>query len=202
MRKPSDYDQTQAYGTFKALPAGGYICEIKAVEETKSSTGRDMLKISFDIAEGEYKGYYTELYKNDKRDNRKWSGVANQLVNDPQDPSKTNRGFKTFVTSTEESNPGWQASWGDSFGASFRGKKIGVIMGREQYEKQDGSTSWSTKAKSFRSVEAIRSGDFEIPEDKWLEGMKAAPKTASAPSASDPWMNIPDGVEDDGLPFN
>ena len=45
---------------------------------------------------------------------------------------------------------------------------VGVIFGREEYAKQDGTKAWSTKAQLCIPVAKIRSGDFKIPEDKPL----------------------------------
>ena len=55
-RKPSDYDSVRV-GDYKVLPAGGYICRILKAEETTSSTGKPMLKIAFDIADGDFTGW-------------------------------------------------------------------------------------------------------------------------------------------------
>lgn len=98
MQKPNDYETTAIYGDFKALPSGGYVCRIMGVEETKSQRNNDMLKISLDIFEGEYKGYYADKYRSDTRMDKKWGCVAFQLVYDTVNPNMTNRGFKTFCT--------------------------------------------------------------------------------------------------------
>lgn len=62
MKKPNNYETTQAYGDFTPLELGGHICKIMKVEETKSKAGNDMIIISLDIAEGDQKDYFSKQY--------------------------------------------------------------------------------------------------------------------------------------------
>ena len=172
MNRPADFDNVQAYGDFKPLPAGGYVCRIMGVEETAAkSSGAPMIKISLDIAEGEYKDYFANMYRNDTRADKKWNAgaIVNQLVYDTNGNNSTNRGFKTFCTAAEESNPGFKIQWGNTFAACFKNKLIGVIFRREEYMGTDGKTHWSTKANSFRGTQTIREGKFDPIPDKPLE---------------------------------
>lgn len=168
MNKPNDWDNVSAYGEFKPLPAGGYVCKVCKVEETVSKGGKEMLVILLDICEGEFAGYFTEQYKTDTRQDKKWGCVYYQLTKDYQDSSKTSRGFKTFVTSVKESNRGFTEVWGDKFAESFAGKLVGCIFRKEQYVGTDGNYHWNTKPYQFRSVETIYKG-VEVPEDKYVD---------------------------------
>ena len=146
MEKPKDFDTARATGEFKPLPAGGYVCEIIGVDETMSKTGKKMIKIALDIAEGDEKGRFMESYKSDTREFKKWpaGAVVYQLTEDPE--GNTHGRFKQFTTCVTDSNKGFEISWGKEFGACFKGKQVGVIFGREQYESpKDGSLRWSTK---------------------------------------------------------
>ena len=172
MNKPNDFDNVQAFGEFKPLPAGGYVCRIMNVEETNAkSSGAPMIRISLDIAEGEYKDYFANMYRNDTRADKKWNAgaVVNQLVYDTNGNNSTNRGFKTFCTAAEESNPGFKIQWGNTFAACFKNRLVGVIFRREEYMGTDGKTHWSTKANSFRGAQTIREGKFDPIPDKPLE---------------------------------
>jgi len=168
MVKPNNYDGVQEYGEFKPLELGGHICKIMSVEETKSGSGKDMLKIYLDIAEGEQANYYTEQYKADSRAEKKWGCIVYQLVEDKD--GNTNRGLKTFITSVEKSNKGFAVAWGDNFAACFKGKLVGGVFGREQYQNSKGELKFTTKCVSFRSIDTIRIG-VEIPADKLLSGV-------------------------------
>lgn len=169
MKKPNNYETTQAYGDFTPLELGGHICKIMKVEETKSKAGNDMIIISLDIAEGDQKDYFSKQYKADTRENKKWGCIVYQLVEDKD--GNTHKGFKTFIKSVEKSNKGFDSDsiWNDDFAGYFKNKLVGGVFGREQYINQNGELKWSTKCVQFRDVETIRKG-VEVPEDKYLPG--------------------------------
>jgi hypothetical protein len=181
MNKPNDWDAVSAYGEYKALPAGGYICKVMNVEESESKGGYPMIRIFLDIAEGTFANYFADAYRADTRDNKKWGCIVYQLTQDYQDHSKTSRGLKTFVTSVEESNKGFAVVWGDRFAECFKNKYVGCIFRREQYIGDDGKERWNTKPYQFRSVDTIRKG-VEIPEDKYADGHE--PIRAAAPASN------------------
>ena len=63
MEKMQGYDEAQALtGEFETLEPGGYICVIKKAKEETSTTGKKMLVIAFDIAEGEHAGFYQRRF--------------------------------------------------------------------------------------------------------------------------------------------
>ncbi|WFR56413.1 hypothetical protein QA584_22795 [Anaerocolumna sp. AGMB13025] len=197
MQKPNDYDNVQAYGEFTPIKLGGHICKIMQVKETISSTGKDMLEISLDIAEGDQKDYYAQQYKTDTRTNKKWGCVVNQLIND--NDGNTSRGFKSFITAVENSNSGFKVAWGNNFAACFKGKLIGGVFGREQYLNANNEKKFFTKCSQFRSVESIRAG-VEVPADKLLPDTDTAPGAPPSMYDSDGFMTIPAGSESE-LPF-
>lgn len=187
MIKPRDYDQTAAFGEFTPLELGGHICQIMNVEETKSRNGNDMLIISLDTAPQDIQpGYYMEQWKADTRPDKRWGCRMFQMVYDSE--GKTSRGFKTFITAVEKSNPGFQVQWGDSFAKCFKNRLIGGVFGREQYLNASGEAKWFIKCVQLRSVEAIQKG-VDVPEDKYLT-------QAPAPAQFTP---LPDN--DGDLPF-
>lgn len=202
MQKPQDFDNVQAFGDFVPLPAGGYVCRIMGVEETAAKESKaPMIKISLDIAEGQFKDYFANQYRANTRADKKWSysAIINQLVYDTSGNNSTNRGFKTFVTSVCESNQGFNVTWGDGFAACFKNRLVGVLFGREEYIGTDGKTHWSTKALNFRSVKTIRDGGFEIPADKPLVSVDAAANPFAPPQTPQPaaqQKSAPAGVPD------
>lgn len=191
MIKPTDWENTQAYGDFEPLELGGHICKIMSVEEMKSRSSKDMIKISLDIAEGEQAGYFAEQYRKDNRQDKKWGCIVYQLLEDSN--GNTHRGFKTFVNAVEKSNNDFNSNeiWDERFCNYFKNKLIGGVFGREQYENSKGALKWSTKCVQFRDIETIKKG-VAIPEDKYLEGR--APASTSNSSFQD--MPL-----DDDLPF-
>lgn len=195
MLKPNDYDRITAYGEYNPLELGGHICKIMNVEETTSKSGKPMLIISLDTAPQDVQpGYFSEKYRNDTRQNKKWGCRVWQLVYDSE--GNTHRGFKTFCTSVEKSNPNFHIQWGDAFASCFRGALIGGVFGRVEYAKQSGGTGWQTKCVAFRTVEAIENG-VEVPEDKYLNQ-----NTSSSAYDSQQHQNDFRTIDDsDDLPF-
>lgn len=190
-QKPQDWEKVQAFTEYEPLELGGHVCRIMKAEETKSKTGKDMLVISLDIAEGEQKDYYSVQYRNDTRPDKKWGCIVYQLIEDKD--GNTSRGFKTFVEAVDISNPDFDVNkiWNESFCDYFKGKLVGGIFGREQYRsKKDGSLKFSTKCMNFASIEKARAG-IPAPEDKLL------PTAVSDPLSAMGFTSMPD----DDLPF-
>ena len=63
MKKFKNYDEVKAYREKERLPRGAYILKIMNVEEVTNSYGESLV-FSFDIAEGEHKGFYQQEYNN------------------------------------------------------------------------------------------------------------------------------------------
>ena len=210
IQKPRDYDTAQSYDSdFSRLPAGGYVVDIKRMEEATASTGKQMVIVSFDIAEGEYKDYFARQYKNDKSREitsgrtAKWRGVYYTFPLTSE--GLTNPSFKGIMTCIENSNYGFHVQWPLNFDL-FKGKKLGLLFRDEEYVANDGTVKVSVKPCSARSVDCIQSGEFNTPSRKKLENV---PANASAPSACGALGQsvystqefVPTTVEDDELPF-
>lgn len=167
-KKPKDYDDIKV-GDYRILPAGGYVCRILKAEETKSASGKDMLKVAFDICDGEFTGYFMEQFNGRKAAAEnpslvKWpfSGTKWILLTDNE--GKTNRDFKSFCTALEDSGTAvWKNETFDVKG--IKDAMVGVIFRREEHEYMN-QTSWRTVPFGFRSVKTIEEGYFNVPEDK------------------------------------
>lgn len=167
-KKPKDYDDVKI-GEYRILPADGYICKIVKAEETKSKTGKDMLKVAFDICEGDFAGYFMDSFQSRKAaaenpQDVKWPFNGTKWIMLYDNEGKTNRDFKAFCTAAEES--GTEVWKNDTFDVkNLRDAQIGIVFRREEHEYQN-VTSWRTVPFRFRSVKAIEAGDFTVPEDK------------------------------------
>ena len=128
MRKPNNYDSVAASLTFEPLALGGHPCIIKGVEETKSKTGKDMLKVALDIAAPDPQaGYYQEKFAADDRPNKRWPCVTYVVLEDKD--GNASRNLAQFVTSVEESNSGFQFPWDNV--QFLKDKKVGGVFGQE-----------------------------------------------------------------------
>lgn len=174
--KNADYDNTTAFGDggFKSLPKGGYVCKIFKAEEKMSKNGAPMIHVAFDIAEGDYQGHFMELFKS-RKDRAKdafkevkypFEGQMWVMLNDYEDPTKTSRKFKGLCTALEDS--GTQVWNGNQFNMdALNGAMVGVVYQNQEQEYQ-GNVSMRAVPWAFRSVDAIREGDFFVPDDKLL----------------------------------
>lgn len=126
-----------------------------------------MLKVAIDIDEGEYKGFFTDLYQKKKKENLDAKYPFNGMcyINCQDSNGNTSRQFKTFCEAIEES--GKQIVWGDGFTESLTKAQIGVIFRREQSE-YNGNTYWNTRPFSYSSAQDIIQGNYSIPPEKAL----------------------------------
>ena len=186
MQKPNNFDNVAASLAYEPLKLGGHPCIIKGVEETKTkTTGKDMLKVALDIADGdEQAGYYQAKYDVDARDNRKWPCVS-YIVTEDKD-GNCSRNLAGFVTSIEESNSGFKFPWDKT--SLLKGKKVGCVFGQEEYMNDKGEIKKSTKPFYFCSVERAKTA--AVPK---LKEYKAA-RTPANPTA---WNDI----TADDIPF-
>lgn len=169
-RKPKDYDSVKV-GEARILPAGGYVCKILKAEETESKTGKPMLKVFFDITDGEFRGYFKEMFQNwkessDDPQSVKWPFTGTKWILFYNNEGKTNRDFKAFCTALEDS--GIFVWKNDTFDVgALKDANVGIIFRREESEYHN-ERKWRTVPFGFRSVKTIEDGSFKVPEDKPL----------------------------------
>lgn len=202
MRRLNGYEAAKTYSDQERLPVGGYVLKILNVEFQNNSWG-DVTLLSFDIAEGEQKDFFAANYRAQTGEDKKWKGTYRLRV--PKDDGTeqdqwTMRRFKTVLTAFEESNPGYHWNWDEQ---TLKGKLIGALFNNKEYEF-NGRHGFFTNCHSLVTVDKIRSGKFEIPADTLLKpGTKQG--NSGIPTGSmngDGFLPIPDGVDDEDLPFN
>lgn len=176
MKEISGWNEIEAQGNeeYKRLVPGGYVCRITVVQDNPA---KEYLYIEFDIAEGELKGYGAQFMERN-------GFTPLRMYRSYNDKSKGM--FKGFVTDLELSNANYKWAFDEK---TLVGKFIGIVLGEEEYRKQDGSigTRWNARTKS---VGAIKDGRFKVPEKKTLP---VETNPASAFSVAD--------VDDSTLPF-
>ena len=104
IKRFGDYDNTKAYGDIPVLPKGGYVLKIIGAEVCENRNGQ-YIKISCDVAEGEYKDFFANEYHNQQQEDKKWH--CNYLLNVPNDDGTekdgwTKRRFKTVPLHTTD----------------------------------------------------------------------------------------------------
>lgn len=177
MEKIMGYDESPAF-TGEGLPKGKYVCVIKGAGVRQAKSGKSQFVLFLDIADGAYKGHFSERYNQDVKKNgqdAKWAatGTFRQGYGGKQLPF-----FKGMMTAIEESNDGF--FWGQAKDGSGRenwdentliGKRVGVVFGREQYRAEN-DLRWSVKPVKIRSIQGLE--NEEIPEDKPLDDFTSA----------------------------
>lgn len=198
--KPNDWEKVSANSVATKIVPDGYVCIIKKVSIGKTKMGKNMLVVSFDIAEGEYTNYYLHVYESENRDDKAWKGVY-YCPMEAWDGNGTSKALKSFVTAVEDSNEGWTPSWGENFEAHFEGMLVGLLFGEEEFYGSNGKLYKACKAKYAISVKRARNKDFTLPTIK-----RADPKTAPL-SEQNPVPAVgavPEGfseLSDDDIPF-
>lgn len=152
------YNEVQALqaGEFAKLPAGGYVCITKTAETSMSKENKPMLTLTFDIAEGNYKG----TFKNAQYPPKLYQPIYKD--------DKISPYFKGMLNNYEASNSALVIN-GDYFDEKqLVNKFIGVVFGEEEREWQ-GKIYTDTKPKFTTTVAKIRADDFKIPELKKVD---------------------------------
>lgn len=139
---------------FKNLIAGGYVAKITVVED---KTDKEYLRVEYDIAEGEFKGYFGELFD---RANF-WGGNFIKSYKEKALPF-----FKGFITAVENSNKNYVF---DNDETKLVGKLVGIVLGVEEYTGNDGSVKTRLYVSDVRSIDKIKKGDYKIPQKKIIE---------------------------------
>lgn len=200
MQKPNGYEETQAQGEFTPVELGGHQLVIKQVNEKLSKNGKPMIVVLFDFAPDDTQaGYFMEQFKNDIRPEKKWPNQATQYILTDDENGKCSRPFKTFTTCVEHSNAGFETKWGDKFCEQFKNKKIGGIFG-EQMDFYDGKEKKKRILRWFCSSDKV--ADAQIPEMSESAAYKAYKANGGMSASTDGFMNIPDSIDDEELPFN
>ena len=194
-----DYEEaTASTGDYQRMGAGGYVAQIQAVRtDGPASYGKgridyvnskEYVKLIYDIAEGDFAGRFSDDY---------WSGEDKDYGHQIFLSWKNMGAFKGNIQALDESNPGFDAL--AAFQADrwelFIGKKVGIVLGEEEYRANDGTVKTKLGLPRLKSVQDIRAGKFKVPAPKKLkddeQGYNAAPAKA----------DMSESVYDEDIPF-
>lgn len=174
--KKVDLTNVQEAGEFKRPGAGAYICGIVKAEDVAD---KEYLKITYDIIEGEFKGYYQEMRENNPE--WTWAGAYVKSYKSAALPM-----FKRFCTAVSRSNGNFVFD-GNTVNAdesTLKGKKIGLLLGEEEYYGNDGEKK--TRLYVVREFSIDKIGEQKVPELKKIKEEKPTESSANAE-----WMKVP-----------
>lgn len=176
MRPIANFSTVQATGNFERLPAGGYVIRITEIQDEPA---KQYLRVTYDIAEGEYKDHYKDSDADHVR--------SHQFIRSYKDTALGM--FKAFTKAIDESN-GTNYTEQVEKGlneAQLTGKVLGVLIGEEEYNTDRGETRTGLKVRSCIPAERVRRGDFTVPAIKRLkeEDASGIPEGFTALTESD-----------------
>ena len=167
---------------FERLGSGGYVCKIVSITDNPQ---KEYLKVVMDVAEGGFKNFGANA---EKRNGNDWSYI--RMFRSYKE--KALGMFKAFLSALEKSNPNFNADAFDGDENKLIGLLIGIVLGFEEYVKNDGTVGVRTYVKTVTTVEKIRTKDFKVPDLKKLPAdTQASENVTSAPAV----------YEDEDLPF-
>ena len=170
--KAIDTTNVKEAGDFSRPAPGAYICTIISVEDVAD---KEYLKVTYDIAEGEFAGYYSDMRTN----HPEWTWAAALGM------------FKRFCSAVSKSNGNFVFD-GNTVNAdekTLAGKKVGIVFQEEEYYGNDGE----------KKTRLVVNKEFPVSEI----GNQKAPKKKELPVEDtnyDPTkFTAADGVEE--IPF-
>lgn len=177
--KKLNLTNVKEFAEFK-LPIGGFVCKIIDAEENEK---KEYFKMKYDIIgvadekDKEFIGMYTRRKKDRDYD------------------------YPVFIVSYKESAWGIMKGFSKAFDVSndrphddnniyytaddFKGGKIGLVLGEEEYEKPNGEIKTRSYVVSRVSVQDIKNGDFKMPS-----GIKKLRGKSSVRPQDNPFLNV------------
>lgn len=168
MKAFKGYDEVKVNnGATAKLPEGIYKIKILGIKyQDNSSKGySDQLIIQYDIAEGEYENFFTNQYKSNTAEDKKYKGVYRLYV--PVDDGSEKDGwtkskFKALTQSVEESNSGYTWNWDEQ---TLVGKVVGAIFNLKEYSFE-GREGFFTNL--YRIIPVSEMATAKVPEPTYL----------------------------------
>lgn len=200
MKKFNGYEDAKKaaeYTGSEKLPAGGYVCNVMGVRYDTFDWG-DVIVLQFDIAEGEYKGFFKKQYDANTSDDKKYKGTAR--INVPKDDGSekdgwTKNAFARWTNAFEKSNPGYTWDWDET---KWKGKTVGILFG-ETGTVIGGKSVKFTEARTACSVEDVKTNNFWDGYIKF-KARDGYSENQLAKTDSNGFMQIPDNAPEE-IPF-
>lgn len=183
--KKVNLKEVQEASENKRLVPGGYVCKYTKVEDV---TSKEYLYMEFDIAKGDYEGYYQSLFDAYGF----WGGKCYRSYKERALPM-----FKRMCSAVNKSNNGFVFDGETNADEkTLEGKLIGLVLCEEEYIGNDGNLKTRLYVDRECSVDDIVNGNFKVkPLKKLPEEDKPAQSSADAD-----FMKIPETDRSD-LPF-
>ena len=157
--KAVNLSNVQEAGDFTTLPAGVYICKVTSVEDVAE---KEYLRVGYDIAEGEFAGYYGDMRAN--HPDWTWAGTYIKSYKEKALPM-----FKRFCSAISKSNGSFIFDGGaiNSDEKTLIGKKFGIVLREEEYYNNSGEKK--TRLTVYKEFPVDQASSQKVPELKKLK---------------------------------
>ncbi len=179
----NEYETTEAKvgGGYVAPPPGGYVLQVVEVSDKPAKSGKDMITLGLDIAEGEFQGAFERFPK-----------PYRQLVNGDNLPY-----FKAMIQAFQESNDYERLRGLIEHGScnphTLKGALVGGCVREAEYRSESGEIKVGLEIGWLCAVGKV--SDIKVPKLKKLAG-----STGARQGYSNQVNRVPQD-EDDTLPF-
>lgn len=176
-------EQNNPTGEFEDVEAGGYVCKIvNAI--LVNTPEKQNIRLELDIDEGAHKDYFSRLEARAGF----WGLTGYASFKEGQ----LGR-FTKVCTAFGTSNPGFSFDPFRGGGAdvdTLIGKKIGVVIGKEEYKNNKGEIREKNVVSNITEISKIREKKFTVPKLKKL----------AEESAMNDFMKLVEGTDEE-VPF-
>ena len=175
--KQINLNNVQEAGEYKTLPAGAYICKIISAVDHPD---KEYLLITYDIARGEYTGYYSEMREN----HPDWASVGTFYRSYKSTALPM---FKRFCSAVSKSNMNFVFDGNiNADEHTLAGKLIGIVLGEEEYYSNSGDLKTRlVVAKEFPCAELDKQ---KVPALKKLPADNTGAQNSYATAVADSSM--------------
>lgn len=194
-----DIRGVEAAGNYPKPKAGAYIIRIT---KATNNPGKKRVEFEFDIAAGEFKGYFQGLYDRahfwggnfSKSYTEKAMGFLRAFVDAVQESNEDANGIIVDVDGTEDVDE-----------TKLVGKLVGMVVGEKEYIGNDGQikVKLDTYNATFITISDLNEGNYTVPEFVPLNMDQVQPAAAGnvVDTTSDAAIEGFGPVSDDETPF-
>lgn len=162
-----DVEESQDYGDRPG--AGVYCCKIAAVEHKPD---KQYVLAYLDFADGDFKGRGKAI---EDRTGQMWGYISCYFSYKPKALGMTKHNIALVAESSKCDAAKLCDDFNSSEGNALVGKYIGIVIGEQEYEKQDGSVGVRFKLPKLVLVQDAKNNPekFKVPELEKLAGRPA-----------------------------